>query len=72
MSDPPAPRQASLLKIVAAVLWSFFGVRKRAQLEEDSALIRPHQIIIAGILVAAVFVVLLIMIARLVVRFAGA
>lgn len=69
--DPPKPRRATTLEVVSAVLWSFFGVRKRAHLEADAASIRPHQIIIAGVVVAALFVVLLLAIARLVVHLAG-
>ena len=71
--SPETPRRppATTLRVVAAVLWGFFGVRKRAQLDEDAASIRPHQIIVAGILVAALFVVVLLAIARLVVRLAA-
>ena len=71
-AEPSAPRQATLREIVSAVLWSFFGVRKGARLKQDAVSIRPHQIIIAGIIVSALFVVLLIAIARIVVRVAGA
>lgn len=70
-NDPQRPRPATTLRVVAAVLWSFFGVRKRAHLEADAASIRPHQIVIAGVVVAALFVVLLLAIARLVVRLAS-
>jgi Protein of unknown function (DUF2970) len=74
----PAPRDtgrpdrpASLREVVAAVFWSFFGVRKRASLERDALRIRPHQVIIAGVGLAALFVVLLIVAVRLIVRAAG-
>jgi hypothetical protein len=69
---PAAPRKATLAEIVSAVLWGYFGVRKKARLEHDSVSIRPHQIIIAGVIVAAIFVVALIVIVRIVVGVAGA
>ena len=46
-------------------------MRKSARLKQDAVSIRPHQIIVAGIIVSAIFVVLLIVIARIVVRVAG-
>jgi Protein of unknown function (DUF2970) len=42
-----------------AVLWSFFGVRKRAEYEADQKRLKPVQIIVAGVVSAAIFVVVL-------------
>jgi hypothetical protein len=50
-----------------AVLWSFFGVRKRAGYEQDAAQLNPVHVIIAGIIAAAVFVVVLLLVVRTVV-----
>jgi hypothetical protein len=69
--DDPPPRTARLIDIVKAVLWSFFGVRKRARMQEDAVSIRPHQVIIAGVVVAALFVLGLLIVVRLVIRAAG-
>jgi hypothetical protein len=69
--DDPPPRTARLIDIVKAVLWSFFGVRKRARMQEDAVSIRPHQVIIAGVVVAALFVLGLLVVVRLVIRAAG-
>jgi preprotein translocase subunit Sec61beta len=71
-SDPPPPRQARLGEVVSAVLWSFFGVRKGAKMKEDAVSIRPHQVIIVGVAIAALLVLILLLVARLVVRAAGA
>jgi hypothetical protein len=75
---PAAPRegadhapQATLREVVAAVFWGLFGVRKGRNLDRDAARIRPQQVIVVGILMAAVFVGLLILVARVVVRAAG-
>ena len=40
-----------------AVFWSFFGVRKGQDYDADARAIRPHQVIVAG-LIAALGVVL--------------
>ena len=71
-SDSSSPRKARLRDVASAVLWSFFGVRKGHKLEEDAVSIRPHQVIIVGVVIAAMFVALLLLIANIVVRAAGA
>jgi hypothetical protein len=64
-------RNASPLEVAKAVFWSFLGIRKRAAHESDVARIKPAQVIIAGLIGAAVFVTTLILIVRLVVSRAG-
>jgi hypothetical protein len=54
-------------RTIQAVLWSFFGVRKRRDHESDLQSLNPVHVIIAGIVAAAVFVFTLIFIVRLVV-----
>ncbi len=54
-------------RTMRAVLWSFFGVRKRQDHELDLETLNPVHVIIAGIIAAAIFVVSLILIVRLVV-----
>jgi hypothetical protein len=62
------PKQASLRQVVAAVLWSFFGVRKGEAMQRDVGTIKPHQVIIVGVLLAAVLVVVLLIVVRLITR----
>ena len=69
--DAPVPRAASLRQVMGAVFWSFFGVRKRAAMTRDLGAIRPHQVIIVGIIFAALFVLTLVLVVRLIVRFAA-
>jgi hypothetical protein len=57
-------REAGLLETVRAVLWSFFGVRRRSDHERDAARLNPVHVIIAGLIAAAVFVFTLIMVVR--------
>ena len=42
-----------------AVFWSFFGVRKRSDYESDTQKLKPQHVIAAGIVSAAVFVMVL-------------
>ena len=46
--------------MVAAVFWSFFGVRRKAAGERDMVTIKLVHVVIAGILGAAIFVSVLI------------
>jgi len=62
-----APRKAGFLQTMRAVLWSFFGVRKRSGYEQDAQQLNPVHVIIAGLIGAAVFVLALIMVVRFVV-----
>jgi len=60
------PPSASMWQVARAVFWSFFGVRRGSEHENDFARIRPIQIVIAGIVGAALMVVALIVVVRLV------
>lgn len=40
------------LSAFKAVFWSFFGVRKREDYDADASALRPHQVIVAGLIVA--------------------
>jgi hypothetical protein len=70
--SPPEPRNAKLREVVGTVFWSFLGVRKRAAMRRDAVKVRPHQIILVGIALAATFVITLIFVVRLIIRAAGA
>ena len=61
-----APRRVSFAEVARAVFWSFFGVRKKKDYDSDSASISPVQVIVAGIVGAALFVLTLVMIVKLV------
>jgi len=51
-----------------AVFWSFFGIRRRADYESDAHKLHPRDVIIAGLVSAAAFVLLLFGIVKLVTR----
>lgn len=60
-------RKASLRQTAGAVFWSFFGVRKRSDHEADVTRLNPVHVILMGILGAAVFVAMLLVIVNFVV-----
>jgi hypothetical protein len=57
-------RKASFGQTARAVLWSFFGVRKRGDYEKDAAQLNPLHVIIMGIIGAALFVFVLLLIVK--------
>ncbi|MGV2291155.1 DUF2970 domain-containing protein [Trinickia sp. YCB016] len=59
--------KGSFVKTMKAVMWSFFGVRKRRDLEADATQLNPVHIILAGLLCAAIFIVVLILVVHAVV-----
>ena len=68
---PPDGRPATLREVVGAVFWSFFGVRKGNAMQRDAVTIKPLQVVVVGVLLAAVFVITLLVIVRIIVSSAG-
>jgi len=68
--DPAATpaRRATLREVVGAVFWSFFGIRKGDAMRRDAVTIKPHQVIVVGILLAAVLVAALLILVRMITR----
>jgi hypothetical protein len=59
--------RGSILRTFKAVAWSFFGVRKSSEYEKDVSQLNPVHVILAGIVVAALFVLGLVMMVKWVV-----
>ncbi len=57
------------LKVVLAVFWSFFGIRKRRDYDADAQNLTPVQVIIAGLLGGVTFVLLMLLVVYLVMQF---
>ena len=68
----PKPRDATLPEVVGAVFSSFLGIRKGKAMQKDAVSIKPHQVVVVGIALAAVFVVSLLLLVRVIIRAAGA
>ena len=54
-------RKGSFVQTMKAVAWSFFGVRKGSEYEKDVSQLNPVHVIIAGIVGAALFIGLLLL-----------
>ena len=68
--DEQAPKRASLLQVVKTVASAFFGVRRRA--DHDAVKITPAQVIIVGLIGAALFVISLVLLVSFVLSRVGA
>ncbi len=60
-------RRGSVLQTLKAVAWSFFGVRRGADLERDVQKLNPLHVVVAGVALAALFVVALVLLVNWVV-----
>ena len=68
---PEEPKAATLLQVTGAVFWSFFGVRKGKSMQRDAVTIKPLQVVIVGVGLAAVLVFALLALVRVILRVAG-
>ena len=67
MTEPKHPqpqRRATPLQVAKAVLSAFIGIRKRGAHENDAVTITPVQVVVAGVIGAAIFVLSLVMLVR--------
>ncbi|MES2831897.1 MAG: DUF2970 domain-containing protein [Pseudomonadota bacterium] len=60
-------RKLSFLATMKAVLWSFFGVRRKSDYERDAAELNPVHVLIAGVIGAMFFVGFLVAVVKIVV-----
>jgi hypothetical protein len=67
MAKPDQPEKASFLYSLRAVVWSFTGLRRNSDFDTDSARLNPVHIVIAGFLVVACLIGILISIVKFVV-----
>ena len=61
------PQRTSFLRTVKAVAWSFLGVRKNSEFQEDMASITPLHVLAVGLVAGLLFVIGLIVVVNLVV-----
>jgi hypothetical protein len=65
VSEPAeAPRKATPLQVARAVASAFIGIRKRAAHERDVVTVTLPQVVIAGVIAAAIFVSGLVLLVR--------
>lgn len=53
---------SSILSAFKAVAWSFLGIRKQSGYDSDRADLKPIHVILAGLILAFVFILILILI----------
>ena len=66
VEDSPTARKARFGQTMRAVAWSFFGIRKSADHEQDVKNLNPVHVVIAAVLGVALFVVLLLVLVHFV------
>jgi hypothetical protein len=59
-----AARRGSIADTFRAVAWSFFGVRRRADLDRDAERLNPVHVIVAGLVGAGLFVAALVLLIK--------
>ena len=75
MTDPddqpevqsPTARKANFGQTFRAVAWSFLGIRRSADHEQDVKKLNPIHVVIAAVLGVAVFVVFLVVVVHFVI-----
>ena len=67
MGESAKPEKASFLYSLRAVVWSFTCLRRKSDFDTDSAKLNPVHIVIAGFLVVACLIGILISIVKFVV-----
>lgn len=56
----------SFAQTIKAVFWSFFGVRKKRDYEQDAAELNPVHVVIAGVIAGVLFVLILVVVVKIV------
>jgi hypothetical protein len=64
------PAKASPLEVAKAVFWSFFGIRRKRDYDADAVRLTPVQVVVAGIIGAALLVASLIVLVRFIISHA--
>ena len=68
MTTPDPPPSASLRRVAQAVFWSFFGVRKGKDMQQDAVTLKPLHLVIVGVLSALAFVLALLALVTFITR----
>ncbi|MBS0424925.1 MAG: DUF2970 domain-containing protein [Proteobacteria bacterium] len=60
-------RKATIWQVAKAVMFAFMGIRKKSDLENDAATLKPAQLIVGGIIGGVLFVISIMLLVRLIV-----
>ncbi len=61
-------RTSTPIQVAKAVMAAFMGIRKQTDLENDAANLEPAQVIIGGIIGAMLFVGILMLLVKMIVK----
>ena len=67
---PPTARKANFGQTFRAVAWSFMGIRKSADHEQDVKKLNPIHVVIAAVIGVAIFVAFLVLLVHFVIGLA--
>lgn len=56
--------KASAWQVAKAVFWSFLGIRKKSDLDQDAKTISPLQVVIGGLIGGAIFVLSILLLVK--------
>ncbi|MEI6382471.1 MAG: DUF2970 domain-containing protein [Betaproteobacteria bacterium] len=65
--DLVPPQKGSIFRTIVAIAWSFIGIRKSSEFQEDIARITPLHIMVVGFVAIFLFVIGLMLLVKLVV-----
>jgi hypothetical protein len=59
-------RGTGAFAVARAVFWSFLGIRRKSDYHQDAVTLKPHHVVIAGIVGGVLFVLTLVLVVRMV------
>lgn len=62
--DPKKPQTRSFMSTMAAIAWSFVGLRRRSDFEQDIGRMNPFYVLIAALIGVAIFIGILLVAVR--------
>jgi hypothetical protein len=68
MNQPRRQETPSAWRTMKAVLWSFLGIRRRKDFQDDVAQLKPLHLMVAGVVLTFVFVIGLMVLVNVVAR----
>jgi len=66
MESSEKPAKGTFFQAMKAVSWAFFGIRKQSDHDHDAATLTLGQVIVAGLIGAALFVAAIVILVKFV------
>ncbi|MGH8247607.1 MAG: DUF2970 domain-containing protein [Gammaproteobacteria bacterium] len=68
MDDGLQGKKGNALRALKAVFWAFLGIRRGDAARADLASLKPWQVMVAGVIGAALFVTVIVSLVRMITR----